>query len=221
MLLNYETFKVLQPHAFSSNAHTYTDTHTYIHTNTHTRTYMYTHTHRNTYTHIHTEIHIHSHLNFRLTEPRVNKLPKFLSWIIWNLKYSFDLVCSLSHWADLLTVLCFVAQSCPTLCDPPGTVACQAPLFMGFSRQEYWSGLPCPPPKALPNPRIKPRSPTLQANSLPSEPPGKQSPGLRGIHFLASLGFPGLIKLYLQSELTILQCLLSFGVAHFCCLCAH
>ena len=79
MLLNYETFKVLQPHAFSSNAHTYTDTHTYIHTNIHTRTYMYTHTHRNTYTHIHTEIHIHSHLNFRLTEPRVNKLPKFLS----------------------------------------------------------------------------------------------------------------------------------------------
>ena len=113
-----------------------------------------------------------------------------------------------------------VVQSHLTLCDP-WTVACQAPLFMGFSRQEYWSGLPCPPPKDLPNPRIKPRSPTLQANSLPSEPPGKQSPGLRGIHFLASLGFPGLIKLYLQSELTILQCLLSFGVAHFCCLCAH
>ena len=46
----------------------------------------------------------------------------------------------------------------------------------GFSRQEYWSGLPCPPPGNLPNPGIEPRSPTLQADSLPSEPPGKPSP---------------------------------------------
>ena len=43
----------------------------------------------------------------------------------------------------------------------------------GFSRQEYWSGLPCSPPGDLPNPRIKPKSPVLQAGSLPSEPPGK------------------------------------------------
>ena len=42
----------------------------------------------------------------------------------------------------------------------------------GFSRQEYWSGLPCPPPGDLPNPGIKPRSPALQADSLSSEPPG-------------------------------------------------
>ena len=41
-----------------------------------------------------------------------------------------------------------------------------------FSRQEYWSGLPCPPPGDLPNPGIKPRSPTLQVDSLPSEPKG-------------------------------------------------
>ena len=44
---------------------------------------------------------------------------------------------------------------------------------MGFSRQEYWSGLPFPPPGDLPNPGIKPRSPASQADSLPSEPPGK------------------------------------------------
>ena len=44
---------------------------------------------------------------------------------------------------------------------------------MGISRQEYWSGLPCPPPGDLPNPGIEPRSPTLQADSLPSEPPGE------------------------------------------------
>ena len=55
----------------------------------------------------------------------------------------------------------------------PLTVACQAPLSMGFSRQEYWSGLPCPPPGYLPNPGIEPRYPALQADSLPSEPPGK------------------------------------------------
>ena len=55
----------------------------------------------------------------------------------------------------------------------PWTVACQAPLSMGFSRQEYWSGLPFPSPGHLPNPRIKPGSPALQPESLPSEPPGK------------------------------------------------
>ena len=43
----------------------------------------------------------------------------------------------------------------------------------GFSRQDYWSGLPCPPPGDLPNPGIKPGSLTMQADSLPSEPPGK------------------------------------------------
>ena len=47
-------------------------------------------------------------------------------------------------------------QSCPTLCNP-WTVAHQAPLSVGFSRQEYWSGLPCPPPRGLPDPGIQPR----------------------------------------------------------------
>ena len=66
-------------------------------------------------------------------------------------------------------------QSCPTLCDP-WTVACQAPLFMGFSRQEHWSGLPCLPPVDLPDSGIKhmfPVSSASQADSLPIEPPGK------------------------------------------------
>ena len=62
-----------------------------------------------------------------------------------------------------------VAQLCPT----PWTVAHQAPMSMGFSRQEYWSGLPFPPPGDLPDPGIKPRSPALQADALTSEPPGK------------------------------------------------
>ena len=55
----------------------------------------------------------------------------------------------------------------------PWTVAYQAPLSMGFSRQECWSGLPFPSPGDLPDPGIEPGSPTLQANVLPSEPPGK------------------------------------------------
>ena len=52
-------------------------------------------------------------------------------------------------------------------------MACQAPLSMGFSRQEYGSGLPFPSPGDLPNPGIDPGFPTLQADSLTSEPPGK------------------------------------------------
>ena len=55
----------------------------------------------------------------------------------------------------------------------PWTVSCQAPLSMGFSRQDYWSGLPLPSTGDLPDPGIKPRSSELQTDSLPSEPPGK------------------------------------------------
>ena len=55
----------------------------------------------------------------------------------------------------------------------PWTVAYQAPLSIEFSRQEYWSGLPFPSPGDLPDPAIKPGSPALQADALPSEPPGK------------------------------------------------
>ena len=50
---------------------------------------------------------------------------------------------------------------------------CQAPLFMGFSKQEYWSGPPFSSPGNRPDSGIKPKFPSLQADSLPSEPPGK------------------------------------------------
>ena len=53
--------------------------------------------------------------------------------------------------------------------DKPARILCP----WGFSRQKYWSGLPCPPPGDLPKPGIKPRSPTLQVDTLPSEPLGK------------------------------------------------
>ena len=60
------------------------------------------------------------------------------------------------------------AQSCPTVCNPTRTAASQAPLFMGFSRQEYWSGWPSPSPRDSPYPGTNPMSPAslaLQADS--------------------------------------------------------
>ena len=72
----------------------------------------------------------------------------------------------------------------------PWTVARQAPLSMGFSRQEYWSGLPCPPLEDLPNPEIKPRSPTLQEDSVPAEPTGKpKNTGMGSLSLLQEI-FP-------------------------------
>ena len=67
-------------------------------------------------------------------------------------------------------------QLCLTLW-PHELLAQQAPLSMGFPRQEYWRGLPLPPPGKLLDQGIKPRSPALQADSLPSEPPGKPNNG--------------------------------------------
>ena len=66
--------------------------------------------------------------------------------------------------------------SCVRLFAALWTVACQTPLSMGFSRQEYWSGLPCPPPRDLLNPGLNPHLLRLlhwQAGSLPLAPPGK------------------------------------------------
>ena len=78
-------------------------------------------------------------------------------------------------------------QSCSTdAFVTPWTVAHQAPLFMGFSRQEYWSGLPCPPPRDLPDPRSNLYSLCFhhwQAGSLPQMPRGKPN------HFVSSVQF--------------------------------
>ena len=71
--------------------------------------------------------------------------------------------------------VCVCARSHSVLSDSvtPWTVAHQAPLSMGFPRQDYWSGQPFLSPGDLPDPGIEPTSPGLQADSLPSEPPGK------------------------------------------------
>ena len=100
----------------------------------------------------------------------IHSLDKYmLSTIIWQV-----LCCHKEH-SMMITV--FVTPW-TVWCDSnisaaPWTVARQAPLSMGFSRQEHWSGLPCPPPGDLSNPGIRPRSSHIAADSLPSEPPGK------------------------------------------------
>ena len=72
----------------------------------------------------------------------------------------------------------------------PWTVAHQASLSMGFSRQEYWSGLPFPSPGDLPDPGIEPGSPASEAFALTSEPPGKNI--CQGINH----SFPWVVRLY-------------------------
>ena len=66
----------------------------------------------------------------------------------------------------------FVTQVCLTLCDL-WAVACQAPLTMGFSRQESWSGWPLPSPGDLPNPGVESAFPALAGRFFTTEPPGK------------------------------------------------
>ena len=82
------------------------------------------------------------------------------------------------HWVtECYTCACVLSHfSCVRLFAALWTVTCQTTLSMGFSRQKYWSGLPCPPPGDLLDPGIEPASfisPTLVVGSLPLAPPGK------------------------------------------------
>ena len=98
--------------------------------------------------------------------PSVEKITLYKDGIfvtIWYKPFFYEII------IDVACVCAQSLQSCLTFCDPPQTAICQAPLSMGFSRQEYGSGLPCPPPWDLPDPRIKltsPMSPALQVDSL-------------------------------------------------------
>ena len=82
----------------------------------------------------------------------------------------FSVICNfpVTFSFHIIVVVWLVAQLCLDSATP-WTVVCQAPPSMGFSRQEYWSGLPFPSPGDLPDPWIESRSPTLQADSLPSQ----------------------------------------------------
>ena len=74
---------------------------------------------------------------------------------------------------EVLNILLKKLHSCVPVFVTPWIVTHQAPLSLGFPKQEHWGGLPFPSPRGLPDPGIEPGSPALQADSLPSEPPGK------------------------------------------------
>ena len=81
---------------------------------------------------------------------------------------------------------CALSLSRVQLFSTPWTVTHQAPLSLGFSRQEHWSGLPFPSPGDLPKPGMQPRSPALQADFLPSELPQKPKCGCMYVHYYSS-----------------------------------
>ena len=88
----------------------------------------------------------------------------------------------------LLTGVCVCVCVCVCVHTTPWTVAHQAPLSMGFSRQEYWSGLPLPPPRDFPNPGIGPVSPTSTGSFFITEPLGNTYRPLT-LKFLLILGY--------------------------------
>ena len=94
---------------------------------------------------------------------------KILGWNINNLSYADDINFIAESKSSEVKSLSHVR-----LFATPWTVAHQVPPPMGFSRQEYWSGLPFPSPGDLPDPGIESRSPALQADALTSEPPGQK-----------------------------------------------
>ena len=100
-------------------------------------------------------------------------------WKLWGLSLNVIFPLPLSCWGFSFALGHEVSffgriQLSPVrLFVTPWIVAYQAPLSMGFSRQEYWSGLPFPSPGDLPNPGMDPGSPALQTDVLPAEPPGK------------------------------------------------
>ena len=101
--------------------------------------------------------------------------------------------------------VCLVVQSCLTLCNPMDCSPHRLLCPWEFSRQEYWSGSPCPSPGDLPDPGIEPRSPALQADSLPATLPG------------SFLSINWIISRHLFSSLKILSCawlslLLNFNI---------
>ena len=110
---------------------------------------------------------------------------KYLDIRLYFLPWIFSTSSQFNCFSSALTA-CMQAKSfqlCPTLWDPMDCTH-QAPLSMGFSRQEYWSGLPCPPPADLPNSGIKPTSPmapAFQVDYLPLSNQGSPAPWLLSV----------------------------------------
>ena len=111
---------------------------------------------------------------WRATVHRVTKSQTWLNHLAWsthNFVYYIHVHVCVYVYICLCVSVCTLSYS--WLFVTPWTVAHQAPLSMGFSRQEYWSGLPCSPPGDLPNPGIKPGSSALAGGLFTTKPPGK------------------------------------------------
>ena len=125
-----------------------------------------------TFSFVHLFIHFNTEYSFNIQYIHFNiqywsvnvSIWKSLLWTGYNICLAPSLTTEYEWLKSLSRVRLFVT---------PWTVAHQAPLSMEFSRQEYWSELPFPSPGDLPDPGIKPMSPALQADALPSEPPWK------------------------------------------------
>ena len=104
----------------------------------------------------------------------------------------------------MLLCAVFIAKLCLTA--TAWTVACQAPLSMEFSRQEYWSGLPFPPPEDLPDPGIEPVSPALAGGFFTAKPQGKTTRPFVTLSHIDS--YPNLV--------TKISVLFPLFVSHFC-----
>ena len=114
-------------------------------------------------------------------------------------------ITDLGYW--FLYTACMLSHfSCVWLFTTLWTLARQAPLSMGFSRQGYWRGLPLPPPGGLPDPGTKtasPVSPALQADSLPTEPPSYCVAKVLSLFFRINSFFPTYAKIFLPSPCVV------------------
>ena len=160
------------------------------------------------------------HLNADMLKNHISEIYSISFFIFhWFLWFQWSCQCEVSnprtgwyhsdphlHFQHYAKHLCLEGFSTSQMCAEllshvqyfatPWTVTCQAPLSVEFSRQEYWSRLPFSSPGDIPDPGIEPGSPVLQADSLPSEPPGKPNPHHLG--FVYSL--TKLIILCLQAK---------------------
>ena len=129
-----------------------------------------------------------------------------LSYTLWKLTFSNPNY-ALSMWVLNCSV---VSDSLQPHGLQPTRLLCPS----GFSRQEYWSGLPCPPPGDLPDPGTEPRSPVLQANSLPTEPPGKHALSIRILKLLIYM-FKNMHLKKFQSVYFYMEKVLSFNTKRY------
>ena len=119
---------------------------------------------------------------------------------------NITLLDSLASYVCVCVCACMLSHSVVSDSLISWTVACQVPLSMGFSRQEYWSGLPFPTLGDFPHPGMEPGSPALQADSSPSEPPGKPISIYLSIYMYSSLSIyiHSFLSLYIYSPLLFL-----------------